>query len=92
MSSRGSSASFQYAKIRVMSASQLAGGGGGGCFWRDVWDTREGFLSLFHVFTVQPAAMHNAIPSDGAFLAAARGGGGSGSNRHIYRVTSQHER
>jgi hypothetical protein len=80
----GQNASFQYAKIRVLLTSQLTGGGC--CSWWDFWDLREGFLNLSKVFTVQPAAMHFAISSDGAFLAAAQGGGGSGSNLHVYRV------
>ena len=77
-------ASFQYVKVRVLLTSQLTGGGC--CFWWDFWNLREGFLGVNAVFTVQPAAMHAAIASDGAFLAAYEGRGGSGSNLHVYRV------
>lgn len=76
---------FQYAKIRVLLTSQLTGGGC--CFWWDFWNLREGAFGASAVFTVQPAASHSpAIASDGAFLAAFQGGGGSGSNLHVYRV------
>jgi hypothetical protein len=77
-------ATFQYAKIRVLDTSQLTSGSC--CSWWDFWDLREGPTLAQKVFTIQPTAMHNAIGSDGAFLAAAQGGGGAGSNLHVYRV------
>jgi hypothetical protein len=78
--------SFQYSKIRVLLTSQFTGGGC--CFWWDFWNLREGIFGSSAVFTIQPAAMHFAIDSDGAFLAAFQGQGGSGSNLHVYRVTN----
>jgi hypothetical protein len=83
-------APFSYVKIRTFSASQLSGGGGC-CFFWDFVDLREGPLGLNHVFTVQPAAMHNAVASDGVFLAASQGGGGNGNDIHVYRITNQLE-
>jgi hypothetical protein len=81
---------FSYVKIRTFSASQLSGGGGC-CFFWDFVDLREGPLGLNHVFTVQPAAMHNAVSSDGVFLAASQGSGGNGNDIHVYRITNQLE-
>jgi hypothetical protein len=90
MFSHASSPSFQYVKVRVLSAAQVSTGAGC-CFWWDFWNLREGFLGISPVFTVQPAAMHNAITADGAFLAAAEGRGGSGSNLHVYRIPNTAE-
>ena len=84
MFTHSSPATFQYAKIRVLDNSQLASGSC--CGWWDFWDLREGPGLTQKVFTIQPAAMHFAFASDGAFLAAAQGGGGAGSNLHVYRV------
>jgi hypothetical protein len=81
---------FAYVKVRTFSASQLSGGPGC-CFFWDFVDLRDGPFGLNHVFTVQPAAMHNAVPSDGAFLAASQGSGGNGNNIHVYRITNQLE-
>ena len=81
---------FAYVKIRTFSASQLSGGPGC-CFFWDFFDLRDGPSGLNHVFTVQPAAMHNAISSDGVFLAASQGAGGNGNNIHVYRITNQLE-
>ena len=86
----GGAPNFAYVKVRTFTASELSGGGGC-CFWWDFFDLRDGPFGLNHVFTVQPAAMHNAISSDGAFLAASEGSGGSGSNIHVYRITNQLE-
>ncbi len=82
--SHSAPSTFQYAKIRVLDTSQLTSGSC--CSWWDFWDLREGPGGTSKVFTIQPAAMHFAIGSDGAFLAAAQGGGGSGNNLHVYRV------
>jgi hypothetical protein len=81
---------FAYVKVRVFSASQLSGGPGC-CFFWDFFDLREGPSGLNHVFTVQPAAMHNAIASDGVFLAASQGSGGNGNDIHVYQITNQLE-
>ncbi len=81
---------FSYVKVRTFSASQLSGGPGC-CFFWDFFDLREGPAGLNHVFTVQPAAMHNAVSSDGVFLAASQGGGGNGNDIHVYRITNQLE-
>jgi hypothetical protein len=88
--SHAANPAFQHVKVRVLLTSQLTGGGC--CFWWDFWDLREGFLGSSKVFTVQPAATHSpAIAADGAFLAAAQGGGGNGSNLHVYRVPNPPE-
>jgi hypothetical protein len=81
---------FSYVKVRTFSASQLSGGPGC-CFFWDFVDLRDGPFGLNHVFTVQPAVMHNAVSSDGAFLAASQGSGGNGNNIHVYRITNQLE-
>jgi len=86
MFSTGGSPSFQYSKIRIMTTGQFTGGSC--CLWWDKWDLREGFLNLSHVFSIEPVRSHGAINSDGGFLVAAEGGGGSGSNLHFYRVPS----
>ena len=76
-----SNTSFQYAKVRILTKSQFTSGGC--CSWWDFWDFRERFLNLFHSFTVRPAIMHFANPSDGEYLVNAEGDGGTLKVRRI---------
>ena len=76
-----SSSSFQYAKVRILTKSQFTGGGC--CTWWDFWDLRERFLNLFKSFTVRPAIMHFARPTDGDFWVNAEGDGSTLKVKHL---------
>jgi hypothetical protein len=80
------SGSFQYAAVRIITTSQFTGGGC--CAWQDFFDLREGFLNLFHSFTVRPANMNFAGAGDGDYWVNAHGGGGGDHVLRIWQLTN----
>src|SRR5512132_47028 len=78
------SSNFQTSKIRVMTKSQFVNDTC--CSWWDFWNIDDGARGM--AFTIQPAVMIGATDTNGEFLVAARGEGGSGSVYEVYQITN----
>lgn len=83
--------SFQYAKVKVMTKGQFLANPC--CYWWDFWGLSEStpcqnFFAFACAKAVQPARMYGAVNSDGEYLIAADGQGGSGSGVEVWKVTN----
>lgn len=77
---------FQYSKIRILSKDELVSGPC--CSWWDFWTLPDGPDSSVTAFSVRAAVMHFSRDTDGEFLVAAAGRGGTGSAMHVWHVTN----
>jgi hypothetical protein len=81
-----SASSFQYAKVRVITKTQLMTGSC--CSWWDFWNLKEGFLNLSTAFTVRPALERWVGFGAGDFWVDAEGSGGSGDTVKIWKLSN----
>lgn len=81
-----SNASFQYAKVRVITKDQFINDAC--CGWWDFWNLKEGFLNLSTSFTVRPALERWVGFGAGDFWVDAEGSGGSGDTLKVWQLTN----
>ncbi|HXM53344.1 MAG TPA: hypothetical protein VN913_08710 [Candidatus Binatus sp.] len=74
---------FQYAKVRVMTKSELIGRVSPLLFWDD-WGLGEGPLQAVMSSIVQPARSYGAAASDGEYMVDAHGQGGGDNSIEVW--------
>lgn len=79
--------SFIYSNIRVMTTGQFTSNQC--CYWYDFFNFQDSNeLTSPYSYTVQPARMHGAQPSNGEFLVDAHQEGGSSNQLEVFQITN----